>query len=69
MLVAIGTIVGIVGGIASVVSSIIDWREKWKAANQAQRLSVVIEDGRGNRLALDSATPEQITAALQTLNL
>jgi hypothetical protein len=67
LLAAIGAIVGIVGGVASAVSSIIAWREKWKAAHDTRRLSIVIEDARGNRLSLDDATPEQITAALQTL--
>ena len=67
VLVAIGAIVGIVGGISSIVSAIIDWREKWKAAHGNLRLSVVIEDPRGNRILLDGATPEQITATLQTL--
>lgn len=67
VLVVIGAIVGIVGGVASVVSAILDWRERWLKARETTRLSVVIEDARGNRIALDRATPEQITAALQTL--
>lgn len=67
VLVAIGAIVGIAGGVVSIVDQLIDWREKWKKADEAKRFSVVIEDANGNRLALDSATPEQITAALQTL--
>lgn len=67
VLVAIGAIVGIAGGIASIVSSIIDWRERWKKAHETKRLSVTIQDAKGNRLALDQASPEQITAVLQTL--
>jgi hypothetical protein len=67
VLAAIGAIVGLVGGIAPIVSAIIDWRAKWKSAHQSQRLSVVIEDARGNRISLDHATPEQIAAVLQTL--
>ncbi|MBA2592794.1 MAG: hypothetical protein H0U97_11270 [Gammaproteobacteria bacterium] len=67
VLVAIGAIVGIAEGIVSIVDKIIEWREKWKKAGEAKHLSVVIEDPNGNRLALDSATPEQITAVLQTL--
>jgi hypothetical protein len=67
VLAAIGAIVGIVGGVSSIVSAIIEWREKWKQAHESQRLSVVIEDANGNRISLDRATPEQITAALQTL--
>lgn len=66
-LVVIGAVVGIVGGVASVVSAILDWRDRWLKARETKRLNVVIEDARGNRLALDRATPEQITAALQTL--
>lgn len=64
---SIGDIIGLVGGIVSIVSNIILWREKWKKAHENQRLSVVIQDARGNRLSLDTATPEQITEALQTL--
>jgi hypothetical protein len=67
VLLAIGAIVSIVGGVAQIVSSIIDWRERWKKAHENKQLSVTIEDARGNRLALDKATPEQITAVLQTL--
>jgi hypothetical protein len=67
VLVAIGAIIGIAGGVAQIVSSIIDWRERWKKANENKRLSVTIQDARGNRLALDKATPEQITAVLETL--
>jgi hypothetical protein len=67
VLVAVGAIVGIVGGVAQIVSSIIDWRERWKKAHENKQLSVTIEDARGNRLALDKASPEQITAVLQTL--
>jgi hypothetical protein len=67
VLVAIGAIVGIAEGIVSIVDQLIEWREKWQKADEAKRLSVVIEDANGNRLALDSATPEQITAVLETL--
>jgi hypothetical protein len=67
VLVSIGAIVGIVGGIVSIVDKIIEWREKWKKAQTAKHLSVVIEDAKGNRLPLENATPEQITAVLQTL--
>lgn len=66
-LVAIGAIVGIAGGLAQIVSSIIDWRERWKKARENKRLSITIEDARGNRLTLDKASPEQITAVLETL--
>ncbi len=65
--VAIGAIVGITAGIVSTVDKIMEWWEKWKKTQEAKRLDVVIEDGKGNRLALDSATPEQITTVLQTL--
>jgi hypothetical protein len=68
VLVAIGAVIGIVGGVAALVDRIIGWREKWNRSQEKKRLSVVIEDARGNRLALDNATPEQITAALQTLS-
>lgn len=67
VLVAVGAIIGIAGGVAQIVSSIIDWRERWKKAHENRQLSVTIEDARGNRLALDNASPEQITAVLQTL--
>ncbi len=67
VLVAIGAIIGIAGGVAQIVSSIIDWRERWKKGHENKRLSVTIQDARGNRLALDRATPEQITAVLETL--
>jgi len=63
---AIGTIVGIVGGIAPVASSIVKWW-KSKRANENDRFRVVIEDTKGNRISLDQATPEQISAILQTL--
>lgn len=68
LLEAAGAIVGITGGIASVVTQILAWREKWRGRREAERFSVVIEDAAGNRLALDRATPGQITAALQTLS-
>ena len=67
VIVAIGAIVGIAGGIVSIVDKLIEWRERWQKADEAKRFSVVIEDANGNRLALDGATPEQITAVLQTL--
>lgn len=67
LVVAIGAIVGIVGGVASVVTHILEWREKWKRAHANQRTSVVIEDGNGNRISLDRATPEQIASLLETL--
>ena len=67
VLAAIGAIVGIAGGIVSIVDKLIEWREKWQKSDAAKRFSIVIEDADGNRLALDSATPEQIAAVLQTL--
>ncbi len=67
VLVAVGAVVAIAGGVAQVVSSILDWRDRWLRARQSSRLSVVIEDARGNRLALNAATPEEIAAALRTL--
>jgi hypothetical protein len=67
LLAAVGAIVGLVGGVAPVVSSIIDWRDKWKKAHQDRRLSVVIQDAKGNRISLDDATPEEIAAMLKTL--
>jgi hypothetical protein len=68
LLEAAGAIVGITGGIASVVTQILAWREKWRWRREAERFSVLIEDAAGNRLALEHATPEQITAALQTFS-
>jgi hypothetical protein len=68
VLTAIGAIVGFAGTIASIVSSIIEWREKMKQSSGGERLSVAIEDAKGNRISLDHATPEQITAVLQTLH-
>jgi len=67
MLAAVGAIVGLVGGITPVVSSIIAWRDRWKKAHQDQRLSVVIQDAKGNRISLDNATPEEIATMLRTL--
>ncbi|MFL5537428.1 MAG: hypothetical protein ACJ8J0_00460 [Longimicrobiaceae bacterium] len=67
LLMAIGAIVGIVGGVTSVVSNIIDWRTKWKQAHPDRRMNVVIEDAKGTRLLLDNATPEQLTSVLQFL--
>jgi hypothetical protein len=67
LLAAVGAIVGLVGGIAPVVSSIVDWRDKWKKAHQHQRLKVVIEDAKGNRISLDHATPDEIASMLRTL--
>ena len=66
-LAVVATILGIAGGVAQLVSSIIEWREKWIARGERERLSVVLQDAHGNRLALADATPEQITAALKTL--
>jgi len=66
LLSAVGEIVGIAGGIAGIVSAIIEWREKLKARGGSQ-LDVVIEDARGNRLLLRSATPEQLTQVLQSI--
>lgn len=67
LLVATGAIVGILGGVATIVDKIVAWRDRWKASRDADRLSVVLEDAKGNRLVLDDATPQQIAAALQTL--
>jgi hypothetical protein len=67
LLVAVGAIVGLVGGISSIVSHILEWREKWKKAHEDDRLSVVIEDAKGNRVSLEDATPEQVATALKTL--
>jgi hypothetical protein len=67
LLAAVGAIVGLVGGIAPVVSSIVDWRDRWKKAHQDQRLKVVIEDAKGNRISLDHATPDEIASMLRTL--
>jgi hypothetical protein len=66
-LLAIGAIVALVDSVTSIVSAIIDWRDRWKSAHQDRAPRVVIEDARGNRISLENATPEQITAALQTL--
>jgi ABC-type phosphate transport system substrate-binding protein len=66
-LATIGVIVAIAAGVSTVANNIVQWREKWQKANEGKRLSVVIEDAKGNRLALDRATPEQITAALQSI--
>jgi len=68
VLLAIGAIVGIASGVATLVDKIIAWRERWNKSAETKRLSIVIEDAKGNRLALDSATPEQIAAALSTFN-
>ena len=67
LLAAAGEIVGIVSGIASIVSALIDWREKWLKGRGSERLNAVIEDARGNRLLLKSATREQLTEALESL--
>lgn len=67
LLAAIGAIVGIVGGIVTVVDKIIAWREKWQQSKSSQRLSVFIEDTEGNRISLNDAKPEEITAVLKTL--
>lgn len=65
---AFGAIVGIVGGLTSIVAKIIEWREKWKKQHgPQQRLDVMIRDARGNHLSLDDATPEQISAVLKSL--
>jgi len=66
MLTAVGEIVGMVGGVASIVSAIIDWREKLREG-RGRHPSVVIQDTRGNRISLEHATREQIAAVLQTL--
>jgi len=64
---AVGEIIGIVGGIAGIVSAVIEWREKWLKGRGGERLDAVIQDAHGNRLLLRSATPEQLTQALQSL--
>jgi len=67
VLVAIGAIIGVAANIGSIVSSILDWREKWKQAHAHEHLNVVIEDAKGNRISLNDATREQVTAVLQSL--
>jgi hypothetical protein len=67
VLTAVGAIVGFAGTLASIVSSIIEWREKMKKSSADERLSVVIEDAKGNRISLEHATPEQVASVLQTL--
>lgn len=68
VLAAIGIIVGIASGAVTIADKIIAWRDKWKKEADAKRLSVVIQDAKGNRFTLDRATPELVAAALQTLN-
>ena len=67
LLAAVGSIVGIVGGIAPIVASIVKWYAKRKQTSPNPGFHVVIEDAKGNRISLDHATPEQIASALQTL--
>lgn len=67
LLSAAGDIVSIAGGVAGIVSAIIGWREKWLKGRGGGQLDAVIEDGRGNRLLLRSATPEQLTQVLQSI--
>jgi len=67
VLVAIGAILVIAKGVAEIVDEIIAWREKWKKSATAKPVNIVIQDAKGNRLTLDNATPEQITAAMQTI--
>jgi hypothetical protein len=67
VLVAVGAIVAIASGLVEITDKILAWRDRLKTQAQARRLSVVIEDAKGNRLALDDATPAQITAVLETL--
>lgn len=67
LLVAVGTIVGIAGGVAGVVSALIDWRGKWLRRGESQLVNAVIEDTRGNRIFLQSATPEQLTRVLESV--
>jgi len=67
ILLAIGAIVGIASGIAEIVAKIIAWREKWKAADAAKQLNVVVQDAKGNRLSLEKATPQEIISALQSI--
>lgn len=66
VLAVVGSLVGIAGGLAGIVSSILDWRGRWLAARDGRRLRVVLHDAHGNRLELADATPEQITQALRT---
>jgi hypothetical protein len=66
-LLAIGAIVALVEGVTSIASAIIEWRDRRKSAQKNPHLSVVIQDAKGNRISLEHATPEQITAVLQTL--
>ena len=49
VLLSIGAIVGIAGGIVSIVDKLIEWREKWQKTGEARHLSIVIEDANGNR--------------------
>lgn len=67
VLVAVGAIVGIASGVASVVSALIEWRRKWLERGKGEVINAVIEDGRGNRILLQSATPEQLTRVLESV--
>lgn len=67
MVSAFGDIIGIVGGIVEIVSAIIEWREKWLKGRGGERMDAVIQDARGNRLLLHSATAEQLTQMLESL--
>lgn len=67
LLSAVGEIVGIAGGVAGLVSAVIEWREKWLKGRGGSRLDAVIEDSHGNRLLLRSATPEQLTQVLESI--
>ena len=66
-LATVGLIVAIAAGVSTVANNLVQLREKWRKAGETKHLSVVIEDLRGNRLRLDSATPDQIVAALGSI--
>ena len=67
LLAATATIVGIIGGAVAIAAQIIAWRDQWKKRAGATRLDAILEDAKGNRVILDNATLEEVTAALETL--
>ena len=66
-LVVLGAIVGIASGFITITDKILAWRDHLKKEAKTKRLSVILEDAKGNRLLLEDATPAQVTAALESL--
>ncbi|HET7464758.1 MAG TPA: hypothetical protein VFJ82_26180 [Longimicrobium sp.] len=67
LLAAAAQIVGVTGGVAGIVSAVLDWREKWLKAGGGRRIEAVVETADGHRIVLHGATPEQLAQVLESI--